>query len=496
MKHIFNNFSGGLALHSDKVGPENSYAEARDIDIHDEPGYIKPGWAASNISTSMTPTELILDACSYNTVSGEVYAIGTADLWKMTSGGKIITNGGATWPHDISGTGDGKSVFSYYIGATEYIFYVMGVDMGRLAPGGPTFIDNYLTDAGELNESALIDGPHPTIEWKSYRWIADNRYLHKFDGQTGAKGTWYGQELDLGKGWEITALFPSNNYIGVCAWKKMSTYSYRTECAVFFFDGESDDWTYMIPIENNKIQAAINLNGIVYLFTEGRDAGYTSFERLTENGTKLINKLQFDIEGTTVGFNVRNPNLVDSFNGRLIFGAYYAAAPFRNVIFSYGSTGEGFQVVLSQPWSGGETITAADVGCLKSLFGGSIFLSSKVATTGYRWTEFNNLAGPSTNADWHGLYFDAGQRMRVNYVKFYFKPLVANDDVTVGLDTDYGTANELSSTSTITYTRDGAVTSKIFRKPIICHAFRPTINWTAGGVAFSKIVVDYDFIGD
>jgi len=77
--------------------------------------------------------------------------------------------------------------------------------------------------------------------------------------------------------------------------------------------------------------------------------------------------------------------------------------------------------------------------------------------------------------------------------------LVASDSVTPTLDIDYGTSVTLSDprgNATISYTLDGAVTSKRFNVKRDCHAFRPAISWTAGGVSFSKIVIDYDFISD
>jgi hypothetical protein len=95
-------------------------------------------------------------------------------------------------------------------------------------------------------------------------------------------------------------------------------------------------------------------------------------------------------------------------------------------------------------------------------------------------------------------YTDFGQKIKINYVKFYFKPLVSGDSITVGLDVDYGTAKTLGKgTGNISYTVDGVITSKKFSNlGFQCHAFRPVITWATGAVAISKIVVDYSFISD
>ena len=132
------------------------------------------------------------------------------------------------------------------------------------------------------------------------------------------------------------------------------------------------------------------------------------------------------------------------------------------------------------------------IGVIKTITASQVFISYTDITNTVHYI-LKARTGNSTRAEYKGNYFDAGQKIRINYVKFYHKPLVSSDSVTVTIDTDYGTSNTLG---TITYSADGAVTEKKFYKGIICHSFRPTISWTAGGVAFSKIVMDYDFISD
>jgi hypothetical protein len=102
----------------------------------------------------------------------------------------------------------------------------------------------------------------------------------------------------------------------------------------------------------------------------------------------------------------------------------------------------------------------------------------------------------NNTATYKAGYTDFGQKVRINYMKVYFKPLVSGDSITVGLDTNYGTSIPLGNSGVVSFATDGAVTSKRFDVKPMCHAYRPTISWVSGNVAISKIVIDYDFVDD
>jgi hypothetical protein len=96
-------------------------------------------------------------------------------------------------------------------------------------------------------------------------------------------------------------------------------------------------------------------------------------------------------------------------------------------------------------------------------------------------------------------FTDFGQRVSVNYIKVYFKPLVSGDAINLKLDYDYGNTpfTPLTDGGDITYAIDGAVTSKKFDLGgLECHSVRPVITWTTGGTSISKIIINYDFIED
>ena len=132
MKAVYNNFLGGLAPFSDRIGPPGSYAEARDIDIHRTPGYIRPGFAEGNKTTGGTLTGIIIDAV-VDPGGTNMYAQDDAltnKLYRLTNFGTVFTSNG-TWPHTITGSTRGEGLLTYPIGTTNFLFAAWNTNLMR-----------------------------------------------------------------------------------------------------------------------------------------------------------------------------------------------------------------------------------------------------------------------------------------------------------------------------------------------------------------------------
>ena len=501
MKAIYSEFLGGLSYY-DRNAPANTYNEGREIDPHRGGGYLQPGWDLATVTKSDdTPAIIvkpIVDIC-VDENSDDCYFIDSTDkIYRMTSlvseGFDADFDGTSHYYYDIPSATAGESLAIYGISGTNYLLYAYNTstagDVGTATLGGTaTFNPDYLsTDVGTGN-AALQKAPHPMMEWKSYLYIGNGRYVGRFDG---ANDVWDATKLDLGAGWEVTALFPTENYVGVCAWKTNSAGSgYRTEARVYFWDGISALPTYWKPVADNEIKAAFNNNGEILLATYGRDLAIT-LRKLTDFGTEKIRKLKTSIAGTSTSFNpttVGSRFGMESFGNRVLFGSRY-------LIWSYGAEEEGQPKAITIPW-GQTAVASSEISVIKTVLYNKVYIAYSDHTNS-KYYILKASAGNSTRATYRGNYTDMGQNIRVNYIKLYFKPLVASDSVTVTLDTDYGTSNTpQQNAGVISHTLDGAITSKKFDLGgIECHSFRPVIDWTVGGVAFSKIVVDYDFVED
>jgi len=492
-----NAFLGGLTPSSDLFGPEGTYAEARDIDPHRKIGYIMPGWAESTVahSSASVLSGLVLDAVvdpNDTTITPDVYAIDTNAVYHVNNGA-IFTNTSA-WPHTFS---NGEELAIYPISSTNYLWYASNTDIGKcnISATNVTFDDDYMSTSA-IGAASLNDASHPILEWKTYMWIGNGRYLSKFDGQaTGsasAVGQFTEQALDLPNKWEITDLFPTRNHIGICAWKKPGVDTSRTESKVFMWDGVSEDYNYSIPVQDNKIVASINTDDGIQIVTQGRESQST-LRQLTENGGEEIEHLK-TVSGSAFKYwNVNHRNAIDEFHGRTLLGA----TSIENRIFAYGRPTRNLPISFSQPYSDRRVGGSADTGFVGLLQQNIIFASFRSNTDNYVFSKFNTTT-QSGNAEWRGKYFCPGAKMRINYVQFFFDPLATGDDITPTLDVDFGTSftlNDPRGNTNISYTNDGAIVSKKFKNVgKDCYSFRPVLKWTAGDTAFSKIIIDYDFI--
>lgn len=492
-KVIIDNFIRGLA----ETDRDNSgkYFEGRGLDPDRNLGYLMPGLAVGAVSNAEID-QLFNDML----VNGnDCYFLGGTKLFQMTDVAAF------TWAADFDGSShsyqsitnatDSSKLIKYNISGTANLFFSYNTASAAYVGAYP--FTGTTSDLDKLTlDSSSKSSPHPMIEWNSKLFIGEGQYMAKYDG---ANDAFTSKKLDLGEGWEVTSLFTTNNYIGICAWKKNSAgTSFRTSSKIFFWDGTLDTVAYSIPIYDNKIVNSINYNGEILLFTiESRFDSACSLKRLTDNGTEKISKLVFPINGVDIKFSSPSLGGIDIFNNKVIF-ASYGNDGINNYgsIFTYGKDNGLNQVSITNI---GEAITAAiavtaNIGALKVVTNTNMLvsISTGVAPTTYylKYLTLGFSIGSYKDC-WH----DFGQRVNVNYVKFYFKKLVSSDSINVGLDIDYTNGNT-NSLGTITYTKDGAITSKKFVKSFICHSFRPVILWNAGVVAISKIVINYTFISD
>lgn len=506
-KAIWKNWTGGLAVNSENLGTDGMYAEARDVDPQREYGFIKPGWKEAVLvdgANFATLNALITDAV-ISPHDSTAYFITNNHIFKSQNLTSFVDNG--TWAYALpTASGNGKELTFYNIGGSGGTIYLVNINTTTFGvtdvlnenysiTQGAIHIPDLLTHASYLNDSALSNGPHPKLEWGTSLWIGNGRYLSKLDGTATFPGTWTEDAFTLPVGWEITSLFPTENYIGICAWKKITITGanpsdYQTQSEVFFWNGDSDFYEFSIPVEDNKILSSFNDNGTIYLITEGR--GFASvLRKLTETGSEVVRNLKFEIDGTTTYFDVEYHNVLELHQNRLLIGA-------ENSIFSYGTTNPLYPKVMLQPFSSGSGFSTGNTGFVKQLVRNNIYAGFYDGTSYYLSRFPGNY---SEKAEVKGLYKDFGREVQINYARMYFKDIV-DSTASVSFDTDYGTSNLITNaagSTIISHATSGTITSQKFDRfdgKLTCEAIRPVIDWTEGGLAISKVVVDYDPVSD
>ncbi len=498
-KKIINDWSGGLSK-TDKNAPENTYFEGRGIDPERTPGYLGPGFAASVITKSddnpQIIDDLIIDILP-DAPNNKCYFLDQSDhLYQMSSLLAQTWNsdfdGGGNYYKDITGATRCEGLALYNIGATKYLFYFYQDDFGRFDLGS-TFDDDWgsTIPAGAVS---LQDAPHPPLEWQTFLWIPNGRYLAKLDGQTGANGTLTPQALDLGANWEISKLFRTKNYIGICAYKTQYSTSglFRTESKLVFYDGVSEKAAFEIPTSSTIVDNAYNDNGTIYVFSSGTNRA-SRLSVLQENGLEDIRVLEFPIDGTTKYFSSPKANAVDVFRNRITFGKSSANSAF-DYLMSHGRSFSG-GISFTMPFIPTGT-TTSHVGAIKATDNTRLMVGYTDGTLFY----LGDFATGNSTAHYKSNTIDFGQKVRINYIKYYFKPLASGDTVTPTISLDAETAVSLddpNGVGTIAFANDGAITSKRFNVMRDCHSLNLILDWTAAAATiFSKIVIDYDFLPD
>lgn len=508
-KTIISDWSGGL-VETDKNTNTNQFSVGDGVDIHTEPGYLKPFPVATTLTKSDDTPQIISTRITdilMDTTNLTVYFHGGTKLYQQKSDDSFNTTfDGSNSYHDITNANytyyGENSLIIYKTGSTPYLFYTYGLNVAADANDGgdigrydltSTFDDDFMSTS-PTNAAKLKKCRHPLLEWNTMLWIGNGRHLAKYDGSATTHGTLYATQLDLGYGWEITGFFPTNNYLAIVARKASAggSEAFNTYNRVFFYDGTSTNYTYFIELSENLVESILNHNGDIILVGNGRNPS-ANLMRINDNGNDILLSLKHYLNGTQLDFYGGTPHTMTPTRD----GIFFTAGTVGAVLFHYGRNKSSENKVLTMPAvissTNNDVVTAA-----RMISGNLLYIGWKKNSGTVYYISKIRLAGDTfATANYKHSYTDMGQKVFINYIKYYFKPLASGDSITCGLETDYGTTITLkdnNDVSTCTYANDGAITSKKFMVGRECHAFRPTITWNSGKATISKIVIDYSFL--
>jgi len=500
MQLIINNWLGGLSP-SDILGKEGSYFLGEQADPTREIGYLEPGKAGTTLAKSNDTPALIanyINSIKVDSSNTKVYLFESSTKLHQATYAGVLAND-AYYPHTIT-SGVGEDLILYPIGSTHYLFYSWNDstdgDVGRVDLGAtPTFDDDFMStvpaDAAVLTKAT----PHPMMEWQEngMLYIANGRYLTELDGQTGANGTFDPTAFTLPEGWKITALFPAGDLIGICASYTTGAWSwtgYTVRSAVFFWDGSSTKWTRKVIVPDDEIRAAQSLNGSHYIFTKSNSSASGYIRKWDGQGFALVQKIQDN--STLASRSPRGYGCVTTYQNFLVF-----STDFYGKVFLYGSPEVGVAPALYQIGKAGGVAGTDQFAYAVAVVGGAIWLSSKDDSESVYYLQ-KYSTGYDKNFVYKSLYYEFPHKIRINYVRAYFKTLASGADDDIKIETNYG--DTTTTLGSVSYALDGALEYKRFNKILTCHNFRVIIDTDEAnattGIKYGKVVVDYDYIGD
>jgi len=362
-----NNWSGGL---SDSIyrGAKGTFApESYGLDIHDEPGVLKSGWALAKDSGS-TVTDLVI--WSFQGTDGSTYFGGDAGkLYKRTSGGawsNVWTDGGAA---RITGFIEYNGNFYW---STSAKLYKMAI--GGDWSAGITIYDytaGAWQAAGTTWQSDEIDTSwHPMVVMPSGDLaIGAGRYITTVDTADAVTL----QALTLPVGWKVRDLAYQSDYTVIGAWKGDEI----NEGMIFYWDGYADVGYTPVPVGEGKVNALFS-NGSALIASVG-DRG--NIYSVSQQGLRLLKRFPGTYK-TSDRVDVY-PSAIDDYRGVYLLGASLDAnSPCLEGVYSLGSPNVGYPTALNFDYRVSTNNTSNIV--VGSVLGvsGDLYVSWKDTTTG------------------------------------------------------------------------------------------------------------------
>lgn len=272
-------------------------------------GIASPGFAATAVTNDAAVTGMIVGGVIKSTTSGSPTAtlIGNNGLvHELTVQTTTITNGGGTFPHTIAGTNPvGEDVITYRVGAVKYHFYShrndAAWDIGRYDLA-TTFADTYMsvTAATPLASPYLAGGlgsPHPMIVGADdILYVGDRNFVHGFDGQTGANGTFLAAVWTLPAGYVVTSFAKNAEYLVVFAYKIDETNTAGNvagQSTAFFFAYDSVDPFKVVELDDNLVSCGFSWKGSVGCFTTGRPSQLWNTGSSKPSDIRVFNGIEF-----------------------------------------------------------------------------------------------------------------------------------------------------------------------------------------------------------
>lgn len=306
----------GGSLYNKIIG--NPIASMRSVTPFRFLGFISPSVNQTNLD-SLNHTDSLLKKSVVRYFSGTAFQIG------ILSGGKLIkfnnsatfaaTNFPKTIAHGAHTTFSGQDIVNYQanIGGTSalrtfYSFYDnTDWDVGVMSDTTATFDDDFMSTVpatpladnwgGDTSADYLTYGqgkPAPMIVGEDdVLYIGSGRYVHAYDGNVGANGTFSGAVFTLPPNYTITCFARIRGYLVIFAHNSESTIDVnQAEAKAFFWDYLEPDATYIFDLNDNYVSEAFEYQGSIGCFTSGR---VTDVSINRKNKLRIYNGDQFEI---------------------------------------------------------------------------------------------------------------------------------------------------------------------------------------------------------
>lgn len=414
---VTDRFFGGLS-ESPKEGAKGSFNYGENLDLTTDLSSL-----GVNIKTTKDSSTTVTDLpkwIEHDAVNDKTYAYG--------DDGKFYVESSGTWSALTAATtaaGQGMKIWNDYV----YLRKTSAV-----ARYGPLSGSASLTQAWQSSNVQTINDHAPMVEFLGNLYIANGRYLGEWDDSV-----WTYNALTLPVGWKIRSMAVLGENLVMGGWIGSNIYDYEkgflwiwngTDTSVTDFLEVNEGGVSSMHVIDNNLYFIAGAKGKLYVYT----GQVIPIRGLTND---LTNSQYLDIF----------PGAMDSHEGKLMIGlaGVTDSSAITQGIYTYGRTSKNYPRALNIEHtisSGTKTGTTLKIGSIHAVGPNEIYIGweDTTATNG-----IDKISGtsPYTASIYDSLWFDNGNAYSIkelDFIKFTFKPLAANETIDFSYRLDRATA--------------------------------------------------------
>lgn len=412
------------------IGNKNQAADIVSCDLTN-PSYITQGPGLSAVSGTVDQTMKGI----LNTVvsANKTYGFGGTKLYDITASAVVVER-------TVAGAA-GEDVALY----DGHLKYVYGTDVGDFDLS-TTYDDDWWTAVA--GGSALTSGnPHQivTAGTTGLMTILNGSVVASWDGTTADDTAFDTEDTDIvlvSQVWTRNKFYFAGNKPNVAG---------RNEASIFIWDGTSSSW-------NNRIEIGGRVGG---MFVKG-GVPFIFYQKNISDGVITLAYCDGNILRDITNYEGSLPNFyqITEYKDHIIWAS-------GTDLFAWGSSDQQLNTKIFK-------LGTCGTGGLANPFGTPITASSD---------KLQKLNAYTKVCNWKSLLFDVtgGERKSViDKLKFNIEKIATGARLDWTLKNNAGTS---INTGTISFTGDGAITSKDFFMKKITENFRIELNWANGSEA-------------
>lgn len=292
-------FAGNPKVSGSKAVFNPSNQRSLAVDPFRDYGILQPGKRPASATNVAQLGGAVVAGVLKNTTLAYLLDGAGGKVHEFTYSTNTITNAGS-FPHTIAGTTPvGQDIITYKHNVSSTLTYSPFYTWYNTTSWGvgclsayTTFQDTFSTatatvalTTADTQDATQLNAPHPMeIGADDQLYIGSGRYLHAFDGSTGANGTFYPRVLTLPATFVITGMLKFQDKMLIAGVNTNVSSAYTSsaigsagEAFIYVWNYSDLDVIEVIPLDDPYVSTIFSWRGAVHVITNGESEGFGAF---------------------------------------------------------------------------------------------------------------------------------------------------------------------------------------------------------------------------